>query len=233
MVYYFTKISQLNKKMSFSSDDQLFKEDCIIDEKKFFTGYQSNNYVYNNNTRNILQGLKPYTFSEEIKNMADTIYNKMVYRVRRKKIRNQLLFYCVYCAHIELGIFVNPVKLGLVFDLNSGEIQKCDSLFSPLQTGYCPPAQNISPINYLREYCKILGLSSETCDSIAISSRDILEKDNSLEQENPQTVAAGLLKYYIVINGIQVDLQRIMEITGRSSITIDSVYRRVSTIDNS
>lgn len=185
-------------------------------------------------TRSILTDLRNHTIPDDIKNQADVIYNKMRYQLRRKKVRDQLLFYCVYCAHLELGRDVDPVRLGLMFGLTSGEIQRCDSLFSPLQTGYRPPETTTTPLGYLPSYCNSLNLAEEAIDEIMRLAKSILEKDSSLFQEHPQTVASGLLRYYLITNGIETDnLATVPSVTGRSSATMDTMYKRIAAIDNS
>ncbi|MEM3062649.1 MAG: hypothetical protein QW303_03765 [Nitrososphaerota archaeon] len=205
----------------------------IYDNKYFYNKFSDSNHVINRIERSILPDLKYYSFPDEIKNQADVIYNKMRYQVRRGKIRQQLLFFCVYCAHLELGYNVNPVRLGEKFGLTQGEVQKCDSLFSPLQTGYKPPVKYISPLNYLPEFCKNIGFADETINDVISVSESILNKDSSLTQENPQTVAAGLLRYYILTHGVSFDdLQRLTTITNRSIVTIDGMFRKICMIDN-
>jgi hypothetical protein len=205
----------------------------ITSEKKFFGGYGEWGHVISHTDRTILPDLKPYPYTVDIKNQADVIYNKMKYQVRRGKIRNQMLFFCVYCAHLELGRDVNVIQLGADFGLTQGEVQRCDSLFSPLQTGYKPPSVNTSPLSYLPNYCEKMNLSQDAINDIMKMADNILRKDVTLYEENPQTVAAGLLRYYTITNGISTDdPQQITRVTGRSNVTIDSMFRRISTIDN-
>lgn len=155
-------------------------------------------------------------------------------QIRRGKIRNQLLFYCVYCAHLELSRLVDPSQLGKKFGLTQGEVQRCDSIFSPLQTGYRPPDITTTPQGYLPTYCQELKLSDDVVTSIMHLAATILEKDPSLMQDNPQTVASGLLRYYLIANGIETDgIATIATVTGRSSATMDTMYKRIATIDNS
>lgn len=204
-------------------------------EEEFHNTYAEWGCVINRTEHSILPDLRQYSLPDDIKRQADLIYNKMKYIVRRSKSRRQLLFFCVYCAYLELGINnVDPNRLGSQFGLTQGEVQRCDSLFSPLQTGYKPPIVNVSPLNYLPGYCYELNLSQESADDISKMGASILAKDSSLTQENPQTVAAGLLRYYIITNGIIIENpQRITLLTGRSNITIDGMFRRISAIDNS
>lgn len=221
--------------------------DSTSDERKFCGGYSEWGHVTTKIERSILHDLKSYPFPDDIKNRADAVYNKMRYQVRRGKIRSQMLFFCVYCAYLEIkkehldrGLkedeienSVDPIKLGIQFNLTQGEVQRCDSLFSPLQTGYKPPTIHTSPLGYFPDYCKDLGLDIDAIRAIIKLSTSVLQKDKTLSEENPQTVAAGLLKYYTITNGIILeDPQKIIRITNRSVATIDTMYRRIAVIDN-
>ena len=237
-----------NTREYFGHGETTTKKDCEINdtsafdpydncsgEQRFCNGYgeYGQEHVVTHTERSILSDLKPYPFPDDIKNKADVIYNKMIYRVRRGKIRNQMLFFCVYCSYLELDRDVNPVQLGAQFGLTSGEVQRCDSIFSPLQTGYRPPSTNTSPLRYLPDYCQNMELSEDATIEIMRLASHILRKDSSLRQENPQTVAAGLLRYYTYTNGITTDdPQKITKVTGRSNVTIEGMFRRISTIDN-
>lgn len=206
-----------------------------VNGDKTFCGAQGEwAHVYNNSERSILPDLARYPLTDDIKNMADVIYNKMRPQTRRGKVRTQMIFYCVYCAHLELKREVNPVKLGKVFDLTPGQVQKCHSMFAPLQTGYFPPALTTTPLRYLPDYCRDLQLSQDAIEFINTLAQNVLRKDQTLNEENPQTVAAGILRYYVMITGIVVeDLQKLSEITGRSTVTIEAMCRRISNVDNS
>lgn len=205
----------------------------IDDDQKFHNGY-GDSHVVVHNERSILPELKAYSFTDDIKNMADVVYNKMRSQVRRGKIRDQLLFYCVYCAHCELKRNVNPIQLGKLFGLTQGEVQRCDSLFSPLQTGYRKPSNFTTPLSCLPECCAAIGLTEEAAEDILETAATILRKDPSLMQENPRTVASGLLRYYLETHGITIDNpQDMTNITNRSAATIETLYKRIAAIDNS
>jgi hypothetical protein len=76
-----------------------------------------------------------------------------------------------------------------------------------------------------------MELSTEAADEMAQLAQTVLAKDPKLYQENPQTVAAGILRYYTVINGID-DLPKIKVVTGRSAATIDSMFEWIARVDN-
>ena len=56
----------------------------------------------------------------------------------------------------------------------------------------------VSPLGYLPDYCQSMKLSQEAIDDILAMSSNILSKDPSLREENPQTVAAGLLNIIVL-----------------------------------
>src|SRR3989304_7092487 len=70
------------------------------EEQHFYNGYSDWGHVITHSERTILPDLEPYSFPSDIKNQSDVIYNKMIYRVHRGRIRTQLVFYCVYCSHL-------------------------------------------------------------------------------------------------------------------------------------
>ena len=203
-------------------------------DDEFFKGYSDwGQHVFVNSEHSIINDLRSYQIPDDIKNKADWIYSKMIPRTRRKKIRKQLVFYCIYCACLELGIDVNPMQLGKQFGLTQGEVQRCGSLFSKLQTGYAPPVVYSTPLNYIPGFCENLGLAEDAIEEIARIYSVVISADQGLSQENPQTVASGLLKYYIITNGISLkDSNAISVATNRSSVTIDAMYKRIAIADN-
>ena len=217
----------------FDSSEYLLEEDK--NDGSLYGGFSGfeNATVNTKKQRTILPDLVPYDLPEEIKNQADAIYNKMTPRVHRNKIRIQLLFYCVYCAYLELRIDVNPMSLGEVFGLTQGEVQKCYSIFSPLKTDYSPPCNNISPISYFPDFCSRFGLSDEARNDLVKLANNILKKEPALYQDHPQTVAAGIFRYYTLLNGItSEDNSLLVKVTKRSLATIDVVCKKIQLIDN-
>lgn len=218
------------------------EQEIEYDGEEDFTHQYGKDHVIIKREHTIIPDLAQYKIPDNIKEGADVIFNSMNYQVHRKKLRTQMLFYCVYCAYREEfnknpcygngATGVDPFRLGKIFGLTSGEVSKCNSLFSPLQTGYRPPPSYKTPMEYLLEFHTNLKLSQDSINEIILFADCILKKDKTLFQENPQTVAAGLLKYFTIINGIIMNDELLTNATGRSKATIDTMYRKISTIDN-
>ncbi len=205
----------------------------ITDFGDFANEYSNTVHAKRKKERTILKDLEKYHFTPDIKERANKIYQKMKETVYRGNKRKQLLYYCVYNAHLELGIATTNDAIGEVFGLTEGEIVRCDSIFAPLQTGYKPPRVEITPMAYLPSYCDKLGLSEEMKQEMLVESDNIMGKSKSLRNGNPKTVAAGLLKYLMFTHGIPEDDDKpLSEITKRSNVTISNMYDMVSVIDN-
>lgn len=188
----------------------------------------------------ILKDLEPYPFMTMIKTKANEIYNKMHYQTRRGKIRVQLLYHCTYNAHLELyndGLLDEipvPDELGEIFKLTSEEVQKCDSLFSYIQTGYEPLSIELNPRSYYKKWCdtKELRLSEDHLVDLIEFSEYITSLDKSLLQNHPRTVASGILKFYLERSGFLVESKDLECVTKRSNVTIKGIYDQVSRIYN-
>jgi len=200
------------------------RETNVVEGDQFYT---------KKNNKNITNDLNKYSeFSDDIKYRANYIYIRMNHSTRRKKKRQLLLFFCVYSAYKELGIKVNPADLGDIFGLTSGQLQKTDAMFSHLQTGYKPVCQSISVNDYIHDYGVKIGLE-EHIENIIQLCDNIIIKDTSLSQASSQPVAAGMIKYYMMINGIELaDKNALIDAARRSDTTIESMYKKICLIDN-
>jgi hypothetical protein len=192
------------------------------------------NYIHSKNQGGISKELESAKLPDDIRNQAELICNQMSRTVHRGKKRSQLLFYCTYQAYRELGQRINPVQLGDLFKLTPGQVQKSLSLFSHLQTGYKPVRHRSLPNDFIGLFGEELGLSAESIDELHALSDRVLARSVTLREAFPQTVAAGLIKYYRTINGISdTDSNRLYSVTTRSEMTVEAACKQIAMIDNS
>ena len=203
-------------------------------KEEHISGGDYGSHVVSRRSRSILPELKSYQLSDEIKIQADTIYNKMTRNTYRGRKRLQLFYYCSYCAYLELRRECDPNALAKVFGLTTTEVKKTDSLFSQLQTGYRPPKNNWSVLDRLAAICSSeqLGLDPHVTQCILVSATAILAKEASLSRGSQQTLAAGLLHYFLQVHGVQLDNSKLVAITERSMSTIEEIVKHISLADN-
>jgi len=225
-----------------------------LEESQFGSEYSSkDSHVSSKKGKSILPILSTYSLPEHIINGADVIYNKMKPQVRRSNTYHMLLYYCTYCSYFEYiyeqkllakeGLLFDPkgyldtfdsIQLGAKFGLKKGQLQKCDSLFSPLQSGYKPPLSSFSLLDYIPNYGKCINLSNQSIVDIIELAEELLKKEPKLYKEQRRSTAAGIVYYFTIINGISINnLDDFVKLSTYSFTTIENIYKRIAVIDNS
>lgn len=183
--------------------------------------------------RSIMPDMEKIPLPDDVKRRADAIFRSLNVGTRRGRRRLQLVFFCLYNSHRELDVRVDPHALGKRMGLSSGDITRACSMFSEYQTGYRPVISVTSPTDLLPQYCREVGLSEEALGDVVDLTQDVLTKDPDLRHRSPHTVAAGILRYYMFINGINtVSMSKYTRITDLSEATINAMFKRVSTAHN-
>lgn len=183
--------------------------------------------------RSIKNDIEKMAFTQDIKIRADLIYHTMNSTTHRGRRRKQLLFYCIYNACKELKVHYDPKYIANQIGITDGDMTKALSLFSEVQTGYSTSTSGFTtPLDYIPDYCRQIGLTEEAIDDVNSLAIDIINKDKTLRDSFPHTVAAGILKYYTLIRGLKIDNKVYASVVGLSEATVSTIYRRISSIDN-
>lgn len=246
----FDKLNIIKESKEINTSDQNFDD---YEESQFANEYSSkDSHISKKKEKSILPCLMKLSLPENIMYGADVIYSKMRPQVRRANTYNMLLYYCTYCSYLEYiheqkslakeGLLFDtkgyidgfdPIELGKKFKLTKGQLQKCDSLFSPLQTGYKPPSSCISLLDYIPNYCKCINLSKESIVDVIDLANELLKKEPKLYKNNPRSTAAGILYYFTIINGISINnIDEFMDLVNYSFTTIENIYKQIAIIDN-
>jgi hypothetical protein len=183
------------------------------------------------NDRNILKDLAGYNFPEDIKYEANDIFRKIGMPTKRGNERNKMLFFLVYTAFRQKGRFVNPQVLGKEMGLSPGDINRALTAFSEVQTGFRPKIKRATPLDALPELCASLELESITEDVLEMA-KEIMEKCPSLNEEFPHKVSAGILSYFMEINGIKIPQELFKKKVDFSDVTIKDIHQRITKIHN-
>jgi transcription initiation factor TFIIIB Brf1 subunit/transcription initiation factor TFIIB len=183
--------------------------------------------------RTLIQDLKALDFPDEIKKQANQIFMSMNCPTKRSKKRKLLLFFCIYSAYMELGIPQIPNIIAKKVSISPSEVSKAMALFSESQTGYHPPYVLITPLHYLPEYCAKLGFTDTTKELVYQLAKQIMEKDKTLMEESPQKISAGIIQFFMVMNGIQFKKKEFAKMFGFSEVTINNIFKRIVSIDSS
>jgi len=182
--------------------------------------------------KSIREDLRNIDVSENVKIKANEIYNRLQCSTKRGKRRKLLLFYCLYNAYNEFYIPIDPKILALKIGIKSGDITKSLSMFSELNTGYKPQTMRITALEIIPEYCRIFNFEEDSISNVLDITKEILNKNPNLNNKKPQNVAAGIIVYFSIINGISFSKKELSKMLNLSEVTINSMYKEVSNIHN-
>lgn len=181
----------------------------------------------------ILKDMTNLPYSDNVKQCANSIFvrftNNKTYRSQR---RLRLIFYCIYSAHKELDLDVNPAEVAKIVGIDPRNCSKALSLFSEVQTGYRPPQTSSTPQHFLSGYCTKLNIKDEETKTIIALADNILRKEPNLREKSPQKIAAGVLKYWMNTSGIKMSDEQYAEVVMQSSTTIKCIVNEIEIIDN-
>lgn len=184
-----------------------------------------------NQYRTIKTELQEIGFPVNIIARADQIYNDLDVGTKRGKRRKQMMFFCVKTAYNELRIPEDPNKLANMCGISRSDISKALSMCARTKTNYKAPLVHNTPKEFInicyRKIQDIFTISEETLDEIYDMCDEIMEKDEDLEDEKPQTVAAAIIVFYLGIHGFSIEKKRYKELFGSSDMTVNKVKVKV------
>jgi len=184
--------------------------------------------------KSIKHELKKIGFPVNIISKADDIFNKLEAGTKRGKRRRQMMFFCVKSAYNTLGIPEDPNKLAKMCGITRADISKAQSMCAPTKTSYKAPIICYKPSDFLNIYYQkiqdlnIINFSDGTFYEINDICEEVMQKDEELYDEKPQTVAAAVIVFYLSIHGLSIEKKRYKEIFGSSDMTINKLRNRVA-----
>lgn len=225
----------MNPQQSYLDYQSIFGQDEV---PHFYTGingkieYTNHHAIPKSSDKSILTDLDKLNIPDEVKTEAERIFQRLETNTKRGKRRKKLLFYCVFHAYSSLGPSKDPKAIAELVGISSTEMSKAFSMCSESQTNYKPPTAFHSPLEFIPEYLQLIGLDPICLGSIIDIANDILSKDPELAENYPQVVAAGILLYYMTINGVIINKKEFAKMVRRSEMTISKIYKRISQIHN-
>ena len=214
-------------------DDQGFCPTCGMEVPKInYKGEWGDRHTRAKAERSIMKDLDPYNLPDEIKNKANNVFVSIAPATHRGKKRKQLLFFCLFTAYKELGIHVDPKTIAQLINMDLGGMNKSISMFSEIQTGYRVRKHIVTCVDIVPDYCEKVGISVDAVSQVTGLASEMLTKCPNLRERYPQTVAAGILRYYMSINGLLVDELAFAKTLCLSEATISQSHKLIQQIDN-
>jgi len=189
--------------------------------------------------KSIFKDIENYKFPENVVLTADKIYESITSMVevnKKQQIfrgdrRKAIIFACIYHAHNLHGIFIEHNTLISIFSLErqialegikyvNQKVPK-DSFIRTLR---------ITPIHLVREFMKQFSATEKQCCEVIELYNKIKNRSSKINQSRPQSIAAGIVYYWIKKNNINITIQKFIQICKLSILTIEKIEKEISNI---
>ncbi len=182
--------------------------------------------------RNIYVDVENMGFSEKIVSLANQIYLQVTKgQIFRGNSRKSIVFACIFHSYKLSGKPQTCERLVKIFDLNRKtglKGLKHVNLNAPkdskIHTTY------ITPINLVEDLMDKFSASSEQkIEVIGIYER-IKNKSSKLNRARPQSVASGIVYYWICSKGIDVTIKEFAKQADLSELTIGKIAKEIEEV---
>lgn len=215
----------------------LSQEDSYIDSQVIYRGtetcpiYTKHHAIPRTNEKTIRHDLEKLGLPPDIINDADEIHRNMSLGTKRGKKRKMLLFFCAFTAYYNRGIAIDPTWLANLCELSRSCISKAMSMCSSVNTNYDVPLMKHHPSEFVEGYFNSMKGNIEFPDSalddIYEIIEEVMEKDEELHEQKPQSVAAAVFVMYLWNNGYTIEKSQYKPIFGHSDMTINKIKKMV------
>lgn len=185
-----------------------------------------------NEERSIFKDVENLGFSESIIAKANKIYAQVTEgKIFRGNHRKAIVFACVFHAYKMSGKPQSHERLIQIFNLSRKtglRGLKYVNLYAPknskIRTTY------ITPINLVGEIMEKFSATKEQKQEVVELYEKIKNKSSRLNRSRPQSVASGLVFYWICVKGKEITLKDFAKKVILSELTINRIAKEISEV---
>lgn len=182
--------------------------------------------------KNIYKDVENMGFSDKIVDIANQIYlNTTKDKIYRGKSRKAIVYACIFNAFKILGQPQSCEALINVFQLDRKVVLKGlkhVSLNAPknseIRTKY------ITAIEIIDEIMNKFNANSEQKKEVFSIYEQVKNRSVILNRSKPQSVASGIIYYYITTNSKDIDIKTFTKTVNLSELTVNKVSKEIEKI---
>lgn len=182
--------------------------------------------------RNIYKDVENMGFSDKIVSEANTIYFQVTQgKIFRGNSRKAIVFACIFHAYKLSGKPQSHEKLIGIFKLDRKtglKGLKHVNLYAPkdsqIRTTY------ITPINLVEEIMDKFSATKEQKDEVIKLYHQIKNKSSKLNRSRPQSVASGIVYYWICQKDKDITLKQFTKKVDLSELTVSNIAKEISDV---
>jgi transcription initiation factor TFIIIB Brf1 subunit/transcription initiation factor TFIIB len=182
--------------------------------------------------RNIFKDVENMGFSDKIIYEANKIYFQVTNgQIFRGNSRKAIVFACIFHAYKLSGKPQSHDKLIQVFNLNRKtglKGLKHVNLYAPknsnIRTTY------ITPINLVEEIMEKFSATADQKKEVIELYNQIVNKSSRLNRSRPQSVASGLVYFWICSKQKDISIEQFTKKVALSELTVNKIAKEISDV---
>ena len=180
--------------------------------------------------RSIFKDVENLGFSDKTITIADTLYKEVTNgKVFRGNSRKAIVFACIFHAYKKQGnpqsceVLINIFNLDRKIGLKGLKHVNLNST-KQIKTSY------ITPQNLIQEIMQKFDATQQQIEEVNQLYLKIHNKSSILNRSRPQSVASGLVRYYILLKGKDISMKEFRQKVKLSELTIEKMAKEISRI---
>lgn len=194
----------------------------------------SRHNIRKNEERSLHADLEPLGFPQEIIERANDYYKEIIQnKIYRAKNRRSIVFACTYHAYADMQEPRVPSELAMRFHLNKKRVSNGLKIFArvfrkrPLKKYI--DAMDLVP-KLLSELHIENGEHRAAMEDIQTIYDFVQSKSKTFNSSNPQSITAGLVYYYLKLNGVDISRSEFSKVVKLTDITFTNIATDIHTV---
>ena len=208
-------------------------------EWRFYGPYDHRNindptrcHIRKNDDKNIYKDISSYNLPDNIIKIANSLYQHVVKdRIYRGSTRKAIIFACIFYAYKQIDRPQSCDCLTKLFSITKKEGLKGLKIVNlNTDNSVIEKSTYITPVNIIKEILIQFDANQDDIDAVVKLYDKIKDKSTILSRARPQSVASGLIRYYIIKNDREISMEDFKEKVNLSDLTINRIVREITRI---
>ena len=182
------------------------------------------------NEKSIVKDIETLCFPDNIVQEANQIYQDVVNgRIYRGNTRRSIIFACIFYAYKKMNQPQSCDALTVLFNLERKDALKGLKIVKLNSNKNIDQNSYITPEDIIKEFMlQFKADTSEISNVIKLYSKIKDKKSLILSRSRPQSIASGVIRYYILRNDKDISIENFKEIVKLSELTINKIVKEIT-----
>jgi transcription initiation factor TFIIIB Brf1 subunit/transcription initiation factor TFIIB len=184
--------------------------------------------------RTIYKDVENMGFSEKTVTIANKMYMEVTQgKIKRGDSRKAMVFACIYLAYKATGKPQPHENFLRVFKITKKDaLQGLKNVVLYAPKSSVINSSNITPLHLIDNIMNMFKITEKEIEDVKNLYYKIYNKNSRLNRSRPQSTAAGLIYYWILINNKDIPLKTFAKKVELSELTISKVAKIIEDVLN-